>query len=75
MAGRLTEAQRKTLITSYINRGRDGTKPLCDQLGVSHDYPTELARKARISRGAKSLICRSRARMWDRAIANGPVTA
>lgn len=76
MPVKLTPKQRQTLISAYIAKGRAATLGLCAEYGVHPDYPADLTRKANLYRDQpRSLVRRSRAKMWARAVANGPVMA
>ena len=74
----LTGKQLANLRAAYRSGGIQAAKPLAIEYGISPKSVRQICRRAGIEafpRPVVSQIMRGRAKMWERAKANGPVIA
>jgi hypothetical protein len=76
MRARLTDRQREQLISIYLQRGFKAVTPIALKYGIAPTTVADIARRrGHYQRPVVSEVIRSRAAMWERAIANGKVIA
>jgi hypothetical protein len=74
---KLTQAQRRQLLTCYLEHGFHATRPLAESFGVRARYLAQLARNNghvnNYRRGDRAVVRTGNDPRWQWAIERGPV--